>query len=305
MESCSLLRMASSQVIQDLQGSYGTEIGIAYCYMGEPEHIIETWLFQLALQCSCVPVGLGKENVLQANPPADASVEQRNSWYQRHQESLLQALFSVLPNFRRTYIILDGFESCVFMTDEWGHRRQRAKDEPKIIPSLLEQDFGNVSIAVFSRNEKRLDPIIELADVSIRLLKAEPSPDTLRGYCRSSVERKVKPELVAAGFRQPEVWLDDIEEAICNASDGLCVRRLIHSPRAGANIRCRYLAVDMFVDSTVEAIRDGVPIGEHLADIRENSEIMMQRDPEIMKQKNFGPNIPNSETSYSPARKEA
>lgn len=179
-------------------------------------------MFQLALQCACVPVGLAPNNVLQENLPADASNEQRNSWYQRYHESLLQALLSILPNFRRTYIIVDGwFESCVFSNDEWGHRRGRAKDELNIIPSLLEQDFGNVSIAIFSRLKSSIASITDLADVSIRLLKAEPSFDTLRGYCRSRVECKVKPELVTAGFRQPEVWLDDIEVAICNASDGL------------------------------------------------------------------------------------
>ena len=75
-------------------------------------------------------------------------------------------------------------------------------------------------------------------------------------------------------------------------------------PTANATISCRYLAVDMFIDSTVEALRDGIPIGGYLAYIKENSEIMMQRDPEIMKQKYFGPNVPNSESSYSSARKE-
>ena len=77
------------------------------------------------------------------------------------------------------------------------------------------------------------------------------------------------------------------------------------SPRANAELRCRYLAVDMFIDSTVGALRDGTPIGGHLAYIRENSEIMMQRDPEIMKQKTFGPNVPTSEPSYSTVRKGA
>ena len=76
-------------------------------------------------------------------------------------------------------------------------------------------------------------------------------------------------------------------------------------PKANAKIRCRYLAVDMFIDSTIDVIRDGTPIGAYLAYIRENSEIMMQRDPEIMKQKNFGPNVPNPEPSYSTVRKEA
>ena len=90
-----------------------------------------------------------------------------------------------------------------------------------IIQSLLEQDFGNVSVAIFSRPERSLEPILDLADVSIRLLKAEPSPVSLHGYCRSRVEGKVMPELVTAGFRQPEIWLGDIEKAICRASDGL------------------------------------------------------------------------------------
>ena len=76
-------------------------------------------------------------------------------------------------------------------------------------------------------------------------------------------------------------------------------------PRANANVHCRYLAVDNFLDSVVEAIRDGIPIGDYLAYIRENSEIMMQRDPEIMKQKNLGPNVPNPESSHNTVRKGA
>lgn len=207
MKSCKLLRKTSSQVIQDLQDSYGTEVGIAYFDMDNntTEDMIPTWMFQLAFQCSCVPLGSGWDTV-----PTDAPYKHWVSWYQRRHVFLLQALFSILPNFRRTYIILDGFA-----------RRASNEYDSNDIPSLLEQDFGNVSIAIFSRDHKRLDPIMELADVSIRLLKAEPSANTLRGYCRTRVEGKVKPELVTAGFQQPEVWLDDIEKAICNASDGL------------------------------------------------------------------------------------
>ena len=61
----------------------------------------------------------------------------------------------------------------------------------------------------------------------------------------------------------------------------------------------------MFIDSTVDALRDGTPISVYLSYIRDNSEIMMQRDPEIMKQKNFGPNVPNPESSSGTVRKEA
>ena len=61
----------------------------------------------------------------------------------------------------------------------------------------------------------------------------------------------------------------------------------------------------MFIDSTIDAIRDGTPVGIYLAYIRENSEITMQREPKIMKQKNFGPNLPNPEPNYSTVQKEA
>ena len=223
MKSCSSLRKTSSQVIQDLQNICDTEVGVAYCYLGPipPANITPTWMFQLALQCSCVLLGSAPNNVSQAELPANASKKQQDSWYQRHQESFHQALFSILSNFRRTYIVLDGLIKGTFWNGDEHHGSEMVMHALKIIPSLLEQDFGNVSIAIFSRVHTALASITDLADVSIRLLKAEPSPDTLRGYCRSRVEGKVKPELVTAGFRQPKAWLDDIETAICNASDGL------------------------------------------------------------------------------------
>ena len=163
---------------------------------------VATWMVQLALRDSRVPVGWRALSGLPLR------------------ERLLQAFLSILPFFQRTYIILDGLDS--YLCGEGDDVREGRADEiSAFIQPLLEQDFGNVSIAIFSRPERSLDLVFDLADVSIRLLKAEPSPDTLRGYCRSRMDRKVEPELVAAGFRQPKVWLDDIETAICNASDGL------------------------------------------------------------------------------------
>ena len=156
--------------------------------------------------------------------PPDASHALLVSFYQQYREYVLQVLFSILPKFRRTYIILDGLDTCGKLDtcgEDYVLNAKRAQEIPAIIQSLLEQDFGNVSIAIFSRPERYLDPIFELADVSIRLLKAQPSPDTLRGYCRGRIEGKVEPELVTAGFQKPEIWLADIENAICRASDGL------------------------------------------------------------------------------------
>ncbi len=189
--------------------------------------VVPTWMVQLALQCSCAPSGSVPKSLLQGEPPADAGTLQLKSWYRQRSEHHLHALCSILSLFRRTYIIVDGLDNFSlpslpgkpFIHDD--SFIMRANEISAIIQSLLEQDFGNVSIAIFAKPENYLDPILDLADVSIRLLKAEPSPDTLRGYCQNKVNGKVMPELVTAGFRQPEIWLDDIEDAICRASDGL------------------------------------------------------------------------------------
>lgn len=214
-KNCNLLRNTSSQVIQDLQSSCGTGVGVAYNYRSTMDYsynVPQTWIAQLALRCSCVPSKLAPNKVLQDKPPDDASMAQLESWRQQYHDYLRYALFSILPNFRRTYLILDDFPSV------------GADEMSAFVQSLLEQDFGNVNIAIFSRPKipKILpDPLLDLTDVSIRLWKAEPSPDSLHGYCRIRVERKVMPELVSAGFQRPEAWLGDTEDAICGASDGL------------------------------------------------------------------------------------
>ena len=55
-----------------------------------------------------------------------------------------------------------------------------------------------------------------------------------------------------------------------------------------ANRYTRYLGVDMLTDSLVTATRAGRNVAAFLREIRENNEIMLQRDPESMKQKAFG-----------------
>ena len=205
------------------------EVGVAYYYVSTPSsepafREVITWMAQLALRCPCAPSESAPKILLQDKPPADASDVQLEAWYRQRSDHHLHALFSILSSFRRTYIIMDGLDSCLPgnpLVREGDYSYLRAKRISVLVQSLLEQDFGNVSIAIFSRPSRSLHSIFDLADVSIRLLKAEPSPGTLRRYCRSRAEDKVKPELVTAGFRQPEIWLDDIENAICGASDGV------------------------------------------------------------------------------------
>ena len=55
----------------------------------------------------------------------------------------------------------------------------------------------------------------------------------------------------------------------------------------------------MLIDCVVDAIHEGKPIGNLLRRIREDSEIMLQRDPEIMKQKRLGINVPRTEVADS------
>ena len=92
-----------------------------------------------------------------------------------------------------------------------------------LIQYLLEQDFGNVSIAIFSRPTESFEPIVELADISIRLLKVEAPPSSLRGYTQRKIKEYIEPNLVAAGYNRPGAWFTDIEHSFVAASDGLWV----------------------------------------------------------------------------------
>ena len=83
---------------------------------------------------------------------------------------------------------------------------------------LLEQDLGNISIAIFSKPDSCLGPLLQLADVSIKLTPMEPD---LGGYVRIKVNQKVKPLLVAANLDHDEDYLAKIQEIMTEASAGL------------------------------------------------------------------------------------
>ena len=87
-----------------------------------------------------------------------------------------------------------------------------------MLQKILEQDFGNVSIGIFSRPSSFLDPLLQLADVSIRLARFEPD---LSEYIRHKVGQKVKPMLVAAGMDHDEDSMAAIEKVMAEASAGL------------------------------------------------------------------------------------
>ena len=121
--------------------------------------------------------------------------------------SVLQSLFT---KFRRTFLFIDG------MSDFNGFDYNKRTVE--FLQAVLEQDFGDVSIAIFSRPLSLLEPLLQLADVSIRLTRLEPD---LSEYTHFKVSRKIKPMLVEANLDHDEDALAVIEKVMGEASAGL------------------------------------------------------------------------------------
>ena len=121
--------------------------------------------------------------------------------------SVLQSLFT---NFRRTFLFIDGLSE--FNGFDFNKRTV------EFLQEVLEQDFGNVSIAIFSRPLGTLEPLLELADVSIRVTQFEPD---LSEYIHFKVSQKVKPLLAEAKLDHDENALAVIEKVMAEASAGL------------------------------------------------------------------------------------
>ena len=189
---------------------------------------------QLAARCRQVPVNSAFMESRRPQLPSDYREEQ-HSWYystfgllntpncevaayhKQLQEFQNYLLCALLSKFRRTYIIIDGVD----VIDRYYNSGLVAAEMRGLIQSLLEQDFGNVSIAIFSRPTESLTPVIELADVSIHLLKVEAPPSNLREYTQKKIREYIKPAFVTAGYRSPGAWSLDLEDCITGASDGL------------------------------------------------------------------------------------
>jgi hypothetical protein len=163
--------------------------------------MLKFWIMQLALQ-------------LRVLPASDALWPLEE--YSRQQ--LEEILMSLLPRFRRTFIFVDGIEKDFNLYWENGE----ITTVVALLRNLLEQDHGNVSIAIFSRYkyEASLDPLLNLADVSVRVSTIEPS---LQQYVHSKIMRLVQPALVEAGPQNAKdsPSIAAIEEVIVQASDGL------------------------------------------------------------------------------------
>ena len=118
--------------------------------------------------------------------------------------SVLQSLFT---KFRRTFLFIDGM-------GDFNYNKRTVE----FLQEVLEQDFGDVSIAIFSRPLSLLDPLLQLADVSIRVTRLEPD---LNEYIHFKVSRKIKPMLVEANLDHDEDALAVIEKVMGEASAGL------------------------------------------------------------------------------------
>ena len=163
--------------------------------------LLQFWIVQLASQCQSPPVGLLTKKLTAIefckSYPLAKTLE---LW----QSFLGSVLVSLLPNFRRTFLLIDD--------PIWSPHIV------SVLKNVLEQDFGNVSMAVFCEPRSSLEPLLENADVSIRLTQIEPD---LGQYTRHKIDMVVKPRLVAANLDYDDGFLATIEQVISDAADGL------------------------------------------------------------------------------------
>ena len=159
--------------------------------------MLRFWIIQLASQCRSLPVG-----VLTKNREAEKSY---------NFAGLKLLLGSLLPCFRRTFLLIDGIDETS-VNPESQHRMV------KFLQDILEQDLGCISMAIFSRPHSSFEPLLQLADVSIQLTQFEPE---LSQYAHYRIARKVKPMLVAANLDYDSDLIATIEQVISHAADGL------------------------------------------------------------------------------------
>jgi len=156
-----------------------------------PYDTLRFWIMQLALQLRIVPHA--------------SSILARSTSEER---ALMKVLMSLLSQFRRTFFVIDGLYKT--------YSQMLA-----ILGRILEQDYGNVSVAVFHGEfNSPLESLTKFADVSIHVSAIEPN---LQQYVHSKVIKLVGPALLDAVSQnsQANPSLGEIEEVIVEASDGL------------------------------------------------------------------------------------
>ena len=172
--------------------------------------MLRFWIVQLAAQCESLPPDLlSKDTTIQERyslPPLEDKDASLSAWT----DCMQSLLASLLIKFRRTFLVIDGL-------DEIPSGKNRA-GVSETLQVLLEQDLGNISIAIFSRRTIYLEPLLQLADVSIKLTPMEPD---LSGYVRLKVNQKVEPLLIAENLDHDEDYLAKIQKIMTEASAGL------------------------------------------------------------------------------------
>ena len=198
-----------------MQSPNDSDIGVAYFYFGDEDspqvfsRAIQSWIIQLASQCDSLPSEpLPAEWSFKAlnRPDLPTPLKDREAG----ESGLQQILESLIAKFRRTFFIIDGLDETSYVPD--------LKRMVLVLQNLLEQDLGNVSIAIFSRPTRLLEPLLQLADVSIKSTQLEFD---LSDYVWFKVDQKVKPMLLAENFFHDEESLALIRSVMIEASAGL------------------------------------------------------------------------------------
>ena len=175
--------------------------------------LLRFWIAQLALQCEHLPSGVLSQAMTlseQYNLPQRWNDRYSQLAWEAGLRSVLQSLFT---KFQRTFLFIDGLSEFNDGFDFYCNKRT-----VEFLHRVLEEDFGNVSIAIFTRPLSFLEPLLQLADVSIRVSRLEPD---FAEYIRFKVSNKVKPMLAEANVDHGQDALAVIEKVMAEASAGL------------------------------------------------------------------------------------
>ena len=135
--------------------------------------ILQTSIFRLALQANMEPeldaASLSNPDLL-----------------------LKELLLSIIRQFHRTFFLIDGLDA---LKDELEpHADTRTKpilwQVIDLLESILGNEDANVSVAVFSRPLGTTDTLLDVADVSMRMLRIEHSSEDIREYVRFKLARR-------------------------------------------------------------------------------------------------------------------
>ena len=141
---------------------------------------MQFYIVQLAFQAQCLP-----ENLIISGMNSELDDFEDGKADFSKTELLIALLESMITKFRRLFILLDDV-SVKLLNEE---------PIPDFLRRLLEQDLGNVSVAIFRHPFALLHQKFDIADVSIRLIDVQYRSEDITNYVDWKLNKLIKPLL--------------------------------------------------------------------------------------------------------------